>query len=33
MSEKERKQWEETVRKIVEDNRDFLIHVASERRA
>lgn len=30
---KERKQWERTVKYIVESNREFLIYIASEKRA
>ncbi len=32
MSEKERKLWETTVKKIIDSNRDFLIYIASEKR-
>lgn len=33
VSERERKLWEETAKKIVESNREFLIFIGSERRA
>jgi hypothetical protein len=32
MSERERRQWEKTVKDIVESNREFLIYIASEKR-
>lgn len=33
MSQSERRKWEETVKEIVESNRDFLIYIGSESRA
>lgn len=32
MSEQERKEWEETIREIVDANKEFLIYIASEKR-
>jgi hypothetical protein len=33
MSERERRRWEEKITKIIEANREFLIYIASEKRA
>ncbi len=32
MSENERKEWERTIKQIVESNREFLVYIASEKR-
>jgi hypothetical protein len=32
MSDREKRLWRRTVRRIVESNRDFLIYIASEKR-
>jgi len=32
MSTKERTDWEKTITEIVQTNKEFLIHIASERR-
>jgi hypothetical protein len=32
MSEKERKAWEKTIKRIIESNKDYLIYIASEKR-
>jgi hypothetical protein len=32
MSDKERKQWEKTIKEIVRTHREFLVFIASEKR-
>jgi len=32
MSDRERKQWEKTIREIVSSHREFLVYIASEKR-